>query len=148
MIDLRDVRELRTDYVMLGAVSIAFVLGGASVELERLGIAAAPLAIGVGIGVVWYLDEVARIPDVSHAEAAEDLRRAADELDRLDELRQEHGDDVEDDEDVDEAIGEPVDEETVQDLADRSELDADDVPVERVDDEHGGLYPDDGGRSA
>lgn len=124
MIDLRDVRDVRDDYVVLAAVTASFVLGGVAAGTDgTTSLVAAPLAIGVGVFVVWYFDSVARIPDVDRGEAALALRRAADELDQLDALVDEAVAEARDaDEDGDDETI-VVEHHTLSDLRDRSGLD-------------------------
>lgn len=123
MIDLSPLRDVRTDYFVLGAVAISFVLGGLAVELGgSRGAFAGGGVVVLGALVVWYFDSVVRIPDTSHARAAESLRESARELDRLEELRR-HED--AEDESAEEDDGDDLDSESVEDLSDRSGLDLD-----------------------
>ena len=127
MIDLRQLRETRTDYVVLGAIGVAFVAGGISVEAESWGFLSVVIMLGLAAGLIWYLDDIARVPELDHAPAAEALRDAADELDELDELRAEalaEGLVDEDDAAEDDAAEDEV--EGLADLVDRTGVDVED----------------------
>lgn len=114
---------------MVGAVSAAFALGGLSVSLDGTGAAAAATAaIGLAGVTMWYLDVKTELPELDHGEAAESLRNAAEELDRLDELtrealREEIDADVLDVEREEIETIEDLD--RLRDLAERSGLDED-----------------------